>query len=114
MAIIIQSNHPHWIVEQIRKRIDNSTIDTWSYDDDGDFTHTGQWENHAWMSPIIQDEKLIFRIWGRKSVKTTLMEYSIFHGRFLEMLLNQFPNEIKEYSITAPNIYPQENQSIEL
>lgn len=113
MAIIIKTNNPNWILEQIHLRIDDSVIDTWSYDDDGDFTHIGQWANKAWFSPVIEEDELIFSIIGRKDVKMTLMEYSVYHGRFVEMLLNQFPGNITTYYITAPFFYKDDNQNIE-
>lgn len=114
MAIILKTDRPNWVVNQIRTRIDDSQIDTWSYDKDGDFTHVGQWKNHAWMSPIIEDDTITFRIIGRKSVKMTLMEYAVFHGRFLEMLINQFPTESSQIIISSPLINPLDNQKIDM
>ncbi len=104
MAIIISTRVPNTIVNNIRKRIDDELIDTWSYDEDGDFTHIGQWKNRAWMHPSIDIEKNIvtFVIFGRKNIEMTLMEYSIYHGRFLEMLINNFPKEITSVQITPP------------
>ena len=43
MAIRIKTSRPLWVINQIKARIDNGVIDTWSYDDEGDFTHVGQW-----------------------------------------------------------------------
>lgn len=114
MAIIVKTSRPNWVITQIRSRIDNSQIDTWEYDKDGDFTHVGQWKNLAWMSPVIEENCVIFRILGRNSVKMTLMEYAVFHGRFLEMLINQFPDESKKIIIEAPLSNPLDNQNIEL
>lgn len=104
MAIIVSTRNPNTIVNNIRKRIDEEMIDTWIYDDDGDFTHTGQWKNKAWMRPIFDSENstVTFAILGRKNVEMTLMEYSIYHGRFLEMLINNFPKEIISVKITPP------------
>ena len=90
------------LVLKIRKMIDNGEIDTWSYDKDGDFTHTGQWENKAWFTPKVEEGKLTFLIIGRKSVNMTLTEYSIYHGRFVELLLNHFPQEMLSLLVTAP------------
>lgn len=66
------------------------------------------------MSPIIEDDNVTFRILGRKSVKMTLMEYAVFHGRFLEMLINQFPKESDRIMVTSPSTYPSDNQNIDL
>lgn len=110
MAIIINTHIPNIIVISIKKRIDEEQIDTWSYDDDGDFTHIGQWKNKAWMHPSVDEDNhtLTFIIYGRKNVEMTLMEYSIYHGRFIEMLLNNFPKEIASLKITAPLEYPND------
>lgn len=102
MAIILKTKEPQIIVEEIKKRIDNESIDTWSYDDDGDFTHVGQWKNKAWLSPSVNFDELTFNIVGRKNVSMTLMEFSVFHGRFVEMLINQFPKQIIELKVTLP------------
>lgn len=103
MAIIFNTKKPRTIITNIRKMIDNGEIDTWSYDKDGDFTHVGQWENKAWFTPKIEDDKLSFFIVGRKSVNMTLMEYSIYHGRFVELLLNHFPQDINGLLVTGPH-----------
>lgn len=102
MAIILKTKTPRGMIISIRKMIDSGEIDTWSYDKDGDFTHTGQWANKAWFTPKIEDEKLTFLIVGRKNVNMTLMEYSIYHGRFVELLLNHFPQEMHSLLVTAP------------
>lgn len=102
MAVILKTNRPAWIIEQLHKRIDEHVIDTWTYDEDGDFTHTGQWQNKAWMCVHIENQRLYFYIIGRKSVDMTLMDYAVFHGRFVELILNQFPEEIKTMMVTAP------------
>lgn len=112
MAIIINTNNPQPIIDRMKSMMDASVIDTWSYDEDGDFTHIGQWKNHAWMSPIILDDKIIFKILGRKNVQMSLMEYSIFHGRFVEMLLNHFPKELDSIHVTAPLVFPNECKDI--
>lgn len=109
MAIIVSTLLPNYVVGSIRRKIDEELIDTWSYDEDGDFTHTGQWKDKAWMHPSIDSENntVTFVIFGRKNVEMTLMEYSIYHGRFLEMLINHFPKEIISVKITPPldNLY---------
>ncbi len=102
MAIILKSNQPQWVIDQLHKRIDNNIIETWTYDEDGDFTHVGQWKNKAWMGVRVEKNRLYFYIIGRKSIDMSLMEYSVFHGRFVELLLNQFPAEIKTMMVTAP------------
>lgn len=114
MAIFIKTKNPQYIVDEIRKRIDNAIIDTWSYDNDGDFTHIGQWKNKAWFSPTITGGVIAFMILGRKNVKMSLMEYSVYHGRFVEMVINQFPRQIVDIQITMPNQISGDNNNIEI
>lgn len=102
MAIIVKTNIPKLLVNRLIQKIDDGVIDTWSYDDDKDFTHTGQWINKAWFTPMYDEGVVKFALLGRKSVNTTLMEYSVYHGRFVELLLNHFHNDIKGISVTKP------------
>lgn len=102
MAIIVKINTPILLVSRIIQMIDDKVIDTWFYDDDKDFTHIGQWKNKAWFTPIYGEKQVKFALLGRKSVNMTLMEYSVYHGRFVELLLNHFPKEINGIVITGP------------
>lgn len=49
MAIIIKTSAPAELLAAIKKEIDEEKIETWSYDSDGDFTHTHQ--NSGNMTP---------------------------------------------------------------
>lgn len=102
MAIRIKTARPLWVINQIKARIDNGVIDTWLYDTDGDFTHVGQWKNRAWIRPRITSEGICFNILGHRSMQMPLMDYAIFHGRFLELLINQFPLESTMLFVSAP------------
>lgn len=102
MAVIIETKYPHTLIAIMCRMIDDGEIDTWSCDKDGDFTHTSQWANNAWMSPKIKDNIICFNIVGRKNVTMTIMEYSIYHGRFVELLLNHFAKDITSINITLP------------
>jgi hypothetical protein len=102
MAIILKTKAPDTLVDKIRLMIDDGIIDTWSYDDDGDLTHIGQWKNKAWFTPKFSEGQVKFALLGRKNVNMTLMEYSVYHGRFVELLLNHFQKEIEELVITKP------------
>ena len=88
MAIIVKTKMAQSLVSQLMGEIDNGLLDTWSYDEDGDFTHTGQWEEKGWFRPVIHEEDVTFIIMGRRGIPMSKMEYSIYHGRFVEALLN--------------------------
>lgn len=104
MAIKLKvSIAPAVILAVLKRKIDNKEIDTWEYDEDGDFTHSAsQWKKKAWFTPICKDDILEFGILGRKEIKMTMMEYSVYHGRFSEMLLNYFSNYIVSFELTTP------------
>ena len=94
---------PSAIVAAIKTMIDNGEIDTWSYDVDGDFTHSPkQWMRRSWFRPEADDDNgtLSFWIIGNKNEVMTKTMYAIYHGRFVEMLLKHFDNQIDSFIIT--------------
>lgn len=104
MAIKLKlSISPAAALTLLKIKIDNHEIDTWEYDEDGDFTYSvPQWKNKAWLTPTVKDGELIFGILGRKETKLTLAEYSVYHGRFTELLLNNFSKYIVGFELTTP------------
>lgn len=114
MAIIVETRYPENLVDQIKESIDNQEIDTWQYDNDGDFTHTAsQWVNHAWFRPYIEGDRLTFGILGRKDSFLTINEYGIYHGRFAEMLMSHFSSDITEIIIQSPFVNSKDTHKIE-
>lgn len=102
MAVIIKTKNPSGLLSAIRKAIDDKKIETWSYDSDGDFTHTpDQWIRKAWLKPRTNANELQFGFLGRKDITTTKLVYAVYHGRFTEMLLNHFDNDLDEVKATA-------------
>ena len=94
MAIYVKSSNPRKLIDDINDKIENGGIDTWSVDKDGDYTHTAeQWKNHAWISPIIEEERVVFAIIGCVNVNLSVVDYAIYHGRFVEMLLAHFDHQ---------------------
>lgn len=102
MSIIVKTKNPNTLVAKIKEYIDEKKIDTWIYDSDGDFTHNVvQWEFHAWLRPIIPDENtIIFAIIGRNDKKMSVVEYAVYHGRFIEMLLSHFDKQCQSMEAT--------------
>lgn len=102
MAIIVSTENPKSLLNAIKRAVDEEEIETWSYDEDGDFTHSAeQWNQRAWLRPRIRENLLIFNIIPpvRKSISKSV--YGIYHGRFIEMLLRHFDNRFEEASATA-------------
>jgi hypothetical protein len=78
----------HHFLSTFRKKIDEGSIVTWSYDEDGDFTHTAkQWENLAWLRPRIHAERLALFIFPPQNTKLSIEIYAIYHGRFIESIV---------------------------
>jgi len=91
MAIRIATNDPRALLDAIKTAIDDGEIQTWSYDDDDDFTHSArQWQHLAWLRPELLKDELRFSILAPQNGTLTVEVYAIYHGRFIEMLLAHF------------------------
>ncbi len=102
MAVIIKATSPDRILRSIYRRIDEREIRTWAYDDAGDFTHTAaQWKERAWMRPRISDQgNLIANIVAPKGGLTRDV-YAVYHGRFVEMILAHFEDDVEYAKATV-------------
>lgn len=103
MAIHITTAAPKKLLATFKKAIDDGHIKTWSYDSDGDFTHTAdQWVRKAWLHPkIIEKTELILHILPPKDVELTSQIYAIYHGRFIESMLNHCDTLFSNASASA-------------
>lgn len=89
MALYFTTSDSEKLLKVFKEKIDDKSILTWSYDSDGDFTHTvPQWEKLAWLRPRIQSGKLVFYIVCPKDRKISVTTYAIYHGRFIESMLS--------------------------
>jgi hypothetical protein len=117
MSIYVKCLNPRKLVNDINEAIKQSSIDTWSVDKDGDYTHTAkQWVNNAWFHPIIETDRVVFSIWGRVNVNLSIVDYAIYHGRFVEMLLTHFDQqcdsiEVSSLATSYDRIYAEPKQS---
>lgn len=101
MAIFVATRHPRLLVQNIKEKIDKGNIDTWSYDKEGDFTHSpGQWIYHAWIRPIYEENRVVFAILGRNDKNLSTVDYAVYHGRFVEMLLMHFDATCEKIEVT--------------
>jgi hypothetical protein len=102
MAIAAFTSTPAVLLASIKKAIDDKKIDTWAYDSDGDFYHTpDQWRGKAWLRPFVQQGMLSFGLLGQKDIAMTKLNYGVYHGRFLEMLLVHFDTDFSTANATA-------------
>ena len=102
MAIRVTTAQPSSLLAAVKKAIDERKVDTWSYDSDGDFTHTpSQWAKKAWLRPRVQSSGLILNILNPKGVSLSKEIYGVYHGRFIEMLLAHFDDKFTDAEATA-------------
>jgi hypothetical protein len=88
MAVTFETTSPANLLKAYKKAIDDGHVLTWSYDKDGDFTHTAeQWKYRAWMRPKIVDGELRFFILKPKDTNISSEIYAIYHGRLIESFL---------------------------
>lgn len=94
MAVIVHTSDPKQLLLDIKKYITDGKIKTWSFDVDGDFTHdVDQWRYQAWFRPFVKSDTLVFGILCRKDKNVSVVDYAVYHGRFVEMLLTHFDNQ---------------------
>jgi hypothetical protein len=102
MAVIVSAPDPAGLLRAIREAIDAQKVATWSYDSDGDFTHTAeQWKYKAWLRPRQEQGLLIFNILTPKNTTLSTPIYAVYHGRFIEMLLAHFDEKFSRASASA-------------
>lgn len=93
-------------IKNLQRFISNGSSSTWCVDSEGDFTHTPQqWRNRAWfrlrkdLSP--RSRTVCFGIISSKTYRFTKEIYAIYHGRFAEMLLAHFDDDIANISLSS-------------
>jgi hypothetical protein len=89
MAVHLITSTPKKLLAAYKRAIDEGRVQTWSYDSDGDFTHTAdQWVRKAWLRPkVIEGERLTLFILAPREVVLTSAVYAVYHGRFIESAL---------------------------
>jgi hypothetical protein len=94
MAIYLKTSTPRKLLAAYKKAIDDGHITTWSYDSDGDFTHTAdQWNRKAWLRPKIEGDSLLaLYVLAPKDTKISSAVYAVYHGRFIESMLRHCDN----------------------
>ena len=102
MSVRVFCKSPGALLNSIKARISDGSIETWSVDSDGDFTHSPeQWRNKAWLRPALFADRVVFRIIPPKGTSISKAVYAVFHGRFIEMLLRHFDLEFERATATA-------------
>jgi hypothetical protein len=100
--ISFNTTTPHALLATVKKTIDNKSITTWSYNSNGDFTHTPpQWIHKAWLRPTVVNGELRFAIVCPRGGNLSKEIYAIYHGRFSEMMLAHFDTMFEGSRSTA-------------
>ncbi|MGB8540803.1 MAG: hypothetical protein WCD49_04115 [Candidatus Acidiferrales bacterium] len=103
MAVLLYSPNAQGLLGDIKRLIAEGHIETWSYDRDGDFTHTssgGQWKNKAWLRPKTFADRLEMNIIRPKDDHINREVFAIYHGRFIEMAIAHVPKLFSSASAT--------------
>ena len=105
MAVIVETEKPSELLQSLKQAMKERTVETWSVDSDGDFTHSPeQWANKAWFRPKIEQDRLVFRMITPKGKRMSRTVYAVYHGRFIEMLLAHFDLKFtRAYSSALPS-----------
>lgn len=114
MAVSVLTSMPSEIIEDFKSLIDAKIIDTWVYDDDGDFTLLSpRWNRIAWFHPIILNDRIIFGIIGRKGFNISIEEYGVYHGQLVESLVTHYIRKVNSISILKPEEYNVDTDKID-
>jgi hypothetical protein len=102
MAVYFLTTQPKALLSDFKKKIDQGHVETWSYDQEGDFTHSvDQWRYKAWLRPSIESNRLAFYIIKNTKLTLTPAVYGIYHGRLIESLVTHCDKLFTEGIATA-------------
>jgi len=88
MAIYFSTPMPKKLIATFKNAIDTELITSWTYDKDGDFTHTSkQWINKAWLHPEIDADQLCLYTVAPKNGEISQQVYAEFQSSFLEAMM---------------------------
>ena len=94
MAVYVKTENASELLGKLKKAIDEDKIKTWKYDEDGDFFHSpDQWQYNGWLRPVTTEKYLVFGIICPKNESMSTLTYAVYHGRFIEMMLNNFDSD---------------------
>ncbi len=103
MAVHFKTSTPKKLLATYKKLVDEGRVQTWSYDNDGDFTHTAdQWTKKAWLRPkVTEGKELVFYVLAPRDTNLASAVYAVYHGRFIESLLRHCDKLFEEAYASA-------------
>lgn len=112
MAIIIKTNHPSELLDNIYAGIESKKVEKWVLLNDGRITYSGfLWKNEAFLKPQIwvEENELRFGLIKRKDRKHISSKlYTLFHSKFVEMLLTNFDTQFYSVTVSALRTEPDD------
>jgi hypothetical protein len=112
MAITVEAADSKGLLAAIYGAIDDGQVETWTYDEDGDFVHhtaDQQWEGQAWLTPSLKPGVLTLNTVPPKT-GISGEAYAVYHGRFIEMLLAHFD---QDFSVATATALPTDQDRVE-
>ena len=91
----------------IKKDVDGGKVTTWSYDNDGDFTHTSaELIKKAWFRPKVYLGELRFGLIGLKEKSMSKGIYGRYHSRLSNLLLINYDSLLTSVNLTSNKTEP--------
>lgn len=111
MAVIVVSDDPEALWDEISSQIETGDIETWRFHSkNGRLTHTSeQWTKRAWWEVSLDDDQLYFNIIKPKDSDIDSDVYAEYHGLLIRMLLAHFDDDFSEAYATAS---PEEDDRV--
>jgi hypothetical protein len=105
--LTFSTQSPQQLLQSIKAEIQAGKIVTWSFDADGDFTHTPeQWKYSAWLRPFVRSGQLVFGIIPSRNKSMSKEIYAVYHGRFIEMMQGHFDGSFASATASALLVSP--------
>jgi len=102
MSLSFDTPNPAALLQSFKKAIDNKKVTTWTYDADGDFTHSpDQWRNKAWLRPRVANGQLTMNILKPQNATVSWEVYGVFQGRFAESVTVHCHDQFSQAVATA-------------
>jgi hypothetical protein len=102
MSLSFNTTDPTSLLAKFKRAIDEGKVRTWTYDSQGDFTHTpDQWKKKAWMRPRLANGQLDFNIVAPRGESVTWEVYGVYHGRLAESVTTHLHDAFAAATATA-------------
>lgn len=99
--IKITTDNPFVFIASFDFAMRTNVIRGWTVDGVGDYTMTSDIRgNRAWFRHHIHGNEIQFGIIGSRSAPMDRTLYSVYHSRFIEVLLTHFDNDIQSLEVS--------------